>query len=296
MIKLGTQTGFSGGLGMSRAEVYKIMSEAGFQSVDYPLMNGYKQPIWQLSDEELKTQMTEIRKVINDNGIIVGQTHSPMDALWTSAPETKEARLHAQIQAIKASSWLGSPYVVIHPLRPSYRIRSNGFAENKELNLEYYNFLRPYLEEYNVKAAIENLFIFDADLGRYCESTCSSAAELIDLIDTLGDDRFVACLDVGHAVLGGQDPVKMIYELGKKYLHVTHMQDNNYMRDDHLMPGMGKIDWFGIGKALNDIGFEDVFNYEADNPYARFGSYRDKLSLSLFRVYAEFGKAIISRK
>ena len=296
MIKLGTQTGFAGGLGLGREEVYRSMAAAGFQSVDYPLMNWYTNAMWQLSDDELKAKMSETRKVINDNGIFVGQAHSPLDALWIDAPETKEARLHAQIQAIKAASWLGAPYIVIHPLRLPTRIRNEGYEENKELNMKFYRFLQPYLEEYNVKAAIENLFIFDPNLARYCESVCSSAAELKDYIDTLDSDRFVACLDVGHAVLGGQDPVKMIYELGKKYLHATHMQDNHFFKDDHLMPGMGKIDWYGIGKALNDIGYEDVFNYEADNSYGRLGVHRSRLSMKLMKLYAEFGKAVINVK
>ena len=215
-MKLGTQTGVLYAMGLSEEEGARLLSELGFDSVDYSLMDWYTSPIWSLSDEELKARMIATRKRYNDNGIVIGQTHSPMDALWTQDPETKEARLHAQIQAIKATAWLGSPYVVIHPLMPPCRVHKQGMAETKALNMEFYHFLRPYLEEYNVKAAIENLGAFDPILGRLCETTCSSAEELIDYIETLGSDRFVACLDVGHAAISGQDPVSMIYALGKK--------------------------------------------------------------------------------
>jgi sugar phosphate isomerase/epimerase len=296
MIKLGSQVGFCGGLGLSEAEMYKAMSDVGFQSVDYSLMNGYTSDLWKWSDEDLKKYMTERKNVMNANGIFAGQTHSPMDAYWGKNPETKEARWNAQIQAIKAASYLESPYIVIHPLCPPTRIHKRGYEEAKELNMEYYNFLKPYLEEYNVKAAIENMYGYDPILGRMCETTCSTAKELIDYVDTLNSDRFVVCLDVGHSALGGQDPVSMIYELGNKYLHVTHMHDNNYLGDSHMMAGMGKLDWWSIGKALNDIGFEDVFNYEADCPYGHLGNYRKILSLDLLKVYAEVGKAIISVK
>ena len=296
MIKLGTQIGFCWGVDLSEAEIYKAMSDVGFSSVDYNLMAGYRSPIWQMTDDELKSYMTERKNVMNANGIFAGQTHSPMEADYFRDPETKEARWHAQVQAIKATSFLGSPYVVIHPLYPSFRIHNLGYDECKELNMEYYNFLKPYLEEYNVKAAIENLARYDHTLGRMCEASCCSAKELIDYVDTLNSDRFVVCLDVGHAVLAGENPVSMIYELGKKYLHVTHMHDNDYLHDDHMMAGMGKLNWWGIGKALNDIGYEGIFNYEAECPFLRFGDNRKHLSLDLLKVYAEVGKAIVSVK
>jgi len=296
MIRLGTQSGFCGGLGLSEAEVYKAMSDVGFVSVDYSLMAGYTANIWKMTDEELKNYMTERKNVMNANGIYAGQTHSPMDAYWGKHPETKEARWKAQIQAIKAASYLDSPYIVVHPLTPPSRIHKRGYDEAKELNMEYYNFLKPYLEEYNVKAAIENMYGYDPMLGRMCETTCSTAKELIDYVDTLNSDRFVVCLDVGHSALGGQDPVSMIYELGNKYLHVTHMHDNDYVDDRHMMAGMGKIDWWSIGKALNDIGYEDIFNYEADSPFYKLGEYKKDLAVDLLRVYAEVAKEIVRVK
>ena len=54
MMKLGTQMGFYGCIGMSEEEAYKTIAELGFSSVDYPLMAGYTSALWQLSDEELK--------------------------------------------------------------------------------------------------------------------------------------------------------------------------------------------------------------------------------------------------
>ena len=296
MIKLGTQCGFWGCVDLSEAEMYKAMSDAGFSSIDYSLMHWYQSDIWKMTDSELKSYMTEKKNIMNANGIFAGQTHSPMDADYLDHPETKEARWHAQVQAIKATSFLGSPYVVIHPLFPMFRIHDREYERTKEMNMEYYNFLKPYLEEYNVKGAIENLANFDFVLGRCCEGVCSTARELKDYVDTLNSDRFVVCLDVGHATLAGQNPVSMIYELGKKYLHVTHMHDNDYIGDNHMMAGLGKIDWWGIGKALNDIGFDGIFNYEADDTYSHLCDQAKHLALDFLKVYAEVGKAIVSVK
>lgn len=291
-MKIGTQLGFSDGLQLTEEEVFKHLAEAGFDCVDYPLMlESYDSPLWQLPDIELRNKMESTKNMIHHNGLTVCQTHSPLDGYWWGNISTKEARWHAQIQAIKASAFLGSPYVVVHPLTSTYRVDKQKYEEAKKINMEYYRFLEPYLKEYNVKAAIENLFGYDP-YNRACRSICSTASNLKDYIDTLDSDRFVVCLDVGHATLALQDPVEMIYELGKDYLHVTHMHDNCHLSDDHMMPGFGKLDWFAIGKALHDIGYEGVFNFEADRPYYKLGEYTQELSLELLKMYAQLGKAI----
>lgn len=296
-MRIGTIRGVLVELGLPDSELYKRLAEVGFDSIDYSLMMRHKDPTWQLSDEELKKQMTAVRELINGNGLIVGQTHSPDDADWITSPETKEARWHAQVQAIKATSYLGAPYIVVHPLKPEGRISDKSYYEfAKELNMEYYRFLEPYLKEYNVKAAIENVFINDRILGRTGKTSCSTAEAIIDYIETLNSDRFVACLDVGHATLVGEDPVQMIYKLGNKHLHVLHLHDNDYINDDHYMPGIGKIDWFGIGQALNDIGYEDVFNYEANRTFRRIGPYAKELSMDFLRLYVALAKTITRKR
>ena len=296
MIKLGTKCDFMDDTGITDDEKYGILAKMGFHSVDYSFQFDYKNPLFQLSDEELKIKMEGIRKIINANGLVVGQTHSPHDAYWGEEPETREARFHAQVQAIKAASYLNSPYIVIHPLTKPWRLDADVLAEGKKINMEFYGELRPYLKKYKVKGAIENLFSNNPVTGCPCRSICSTAEDLIDYVESAGTDCYTTCLDVGHAALAMQNPVDMIYKLGKKYLGVTHMHDNRYAFDDHRMPGMGRIDWYGVGKALNDIGFDGIFNYEACRTYGSLGIYKKELMVEYIRVFAELGKAIISVK
>lgn len=296
-MRIGTVKGVLIELGLSDKEVYQTLHDVGFDSIDYSLMMNHKHPIWELSDEELRETMESQKELIHASGLTVSQTHSPDDADWVTSPETKEKRWHAQIQAIKATSYLEAPYVVIHPLRPAGRVSDKAYYEYaKNMNMEYYRFLEPYLREYNVKCAIENLYIDDKMLGRTGRMGCSSAEDLIDYIDTLNSDRFVACLDVGHATLAYQDPVDMIYKLGKKYLHVTHIHDNDYINDDHFMPGIGKIDWYAIGQALNDIGYEGVFSYESNRTFRRIGPYAKELSIDFLKMYVTLAKAITRKR
>ena len=294
MMKIGTIPGALADSGMSPKEEYETLSKLGFNSIDYPLMYPFKDALWKISDRELRFKFEEIRETIVESGLIVGQTHSPIVANYLACPETKEERWHAHIQAIKATSYLGAPYTVIHPISPPRKLKGKEYYEYaKEINMEFFRFLEPYLQQYNVKVAIENLFVNDGVLGRTTRAACSTAEDLIDYIDSLNSDRFVVCLDTGHATLVGQDPVDMIYKLGKKYLHVTHLHDNDYINDDHFMPGIGKIDWFAIGKALNDIGYEGIFNYEANRTFVRLGPYAKELAIDFLELYVMLAKEIM---
>ena len=292
-MKIGTQMGFQTNMDFAEGEEYQFLSDLGFQSVDYPLFKNYKDPMWQLPDDELKNMMENIKQKMERYGIVAGQTHAPLDAYWRNQPETKEARRKAQIQAIKAASYLGSPYIVMHPLNYGKKFTPKYYQEAKEINMEHFLSLKPYLEEYNVKAAIENMMGFDKEAGCEGKTIFSTSEHLKDYIDTLNSDRYVICLDVGHAYLAKQDPAQMIYDLGTKYLHVTHMHDNDGLYDDHLMPGGGKIDWYAIGQALHDIGFEGVFSFEAGGSFRRIeGELKKDLIPEVMKAKAAFAKAI----
>lgn len=257
-----------------------------------------------LSDEELKERMLHERKLIEDGGMTVSQTHSPFDynlgCSWMD-PVKREKFWRVQIQSIKATAYLGAPYMVVHALAiPGRRGGIDGvehYETAKKYNIEFFRFLEPYLKEYDVKIAIENLFTSDHVLDRMGACNCSKAEDIIDYIDTLDSDRFVACLDTGHAMLCSQDPVDMIYKFGKKYLHVLHVHDNLTINDDHMFPGGGRCDWYRLGKALNDIGYEGVFSYEIGNPYGvKFPELAPDMIPVLHKMYVELGKAITNVK
>lgn len=287
-------------LGLAEGEEYKFLAESGLHAVDFSLSDPVTSPRWQLSDEELKEEMLRHKAWCEEYGIDISQTHAPYDYnlgyAWLDLEKRKEF-LRVQIQAIKATSYLGAPYMVIHPVAVQGRISEDYYERAKQENIAFFESLKPYLEEYDVKLAIENAPNKNAVLGRFERSNLSKAEDYIDYIDAMNSDRFVACLDIGHALISGDDPVDIIYKLGRKYLHVLHIHDNNLIKDEHMFPGCGKGDWYRIGKALNDIGFEGVFSFEVANPYwSRFPEVEAGMLPVLHRLYGELGKAIMDVK
>ncbi len=78
------------------------------------------------------------------------------------------------------------------------------------------------------------------------------------------DAALGACVDTGHFLRAGQDPVAAIHALGSRISGV-HLKD--FLEDDtEVLPGRGRIDLVTVLRALRDVGFNDpvVIEYEAD--------------------------------
>jgi sugar phosphate isomerase/epimerase len=106
------------------------------------------------------------------------------------------------------------------------------------------------------------------------------------------DDHFVACLDIGHAVLVREDPDKMIRALGGKYLKSLHVHDVDGVVDSHTLPFIGVTDWEAVMKALAEIDYQGEFTYEAGNFLLKTP---DAIKQQALNYMGQVGKYLISR-
>ena len=110
--------------------------------------------------------------------------------------------------------------------------------------------------------------MFQKDPLRKCivADTCSNVDEFIRYIDTLNSPQITACLDVGHVALPLSDltAAEVIRKLGHDRLGALHIHDNDYTRDQHMLPYLGKLDWMEIAKALGEIDYQGDFTYEVN--------------------------------
>jgi sugar phosphate isomerase/epimerase len=60
--------------------------------------------------------------------------------------------------------------------------------------------------------------------------------------------------DSGHAALRGGDPLQVAWTMLPRLLH-THLHDNHGIRDEHLTPGQGIIDWPSLLDLLRQGGY-----------------------------------------
>jgi len=91
-------------------------------------------------------------------------------------------------------------------------------------------------------------------------------------------------LDLGHCNLFGRSPAAMIRRFGE-VLHHLHLHDNNGRADQHLPPGAGNIDWPGVMRALEDVGYDRTITLEI------FSRDRDYVLLAKRKVEVLLGQA-----
>lgn len=131
--------------------------------------------------------------------------------------------------------------------------------EKIDLNTEKLRILAKYIENKPITICLENLGYYpQPELGWidiYAE-------DLLSLIDRIGSSQFGICLDTGHLNLNDQSQRDFILKAGKK-LRALHIADNNGLADQHLMPyNKGKINFEEVIQALDEVGYEGVFNLE----------------------------------
>ena len=252
-----------------------VFSEAGFEEIDFNTdLKEYH------TDKYDETFYRNIKKYANEKGIGFAQTHAPFASSFTDQEKTKQ-RFDEIVRSMKHSSWLGAQMIVIHPCKHMDYRKENNSDLMIQYNLDFYKKLIPYAEAYELKISIENI----------PDCITETSEGLLTLLNTLNNDVFNVCYDVGHANICGQDPADMIRKLGKK-IGCTHIHDNDGICDTHTLPYYGTIDWESVMKAFADIEYEGNLNYEA-------GLFLNKAPIALrndsAKYMAKVGKYLIDR-
>ena len=255
-------------------------AEAGFDAIDlslHPLTDEMHSLMYTASHQQVFDHFAALREYAQDLGLTFSQIHAPLrPAYYADQMEFNENYHRTQERSIVACAALGTPYAVFHMLQPPLERYSEKYQrEGEALNIEFFGRLMPLLEKYGVQVCIENLFgITTLPSDDYDYSLNSRTQDVLHIIDSynaiFGNDRFVACVDTGHAFVMGQDPAEMIRTLGSR-VRTLHVADNNGRQDQHNAPFQGGINWPDVMSALKEIQYQGSFSFEADGFSLAFG-------------------------
>ena len=241
----------------------ELIAKAGFDAWDFSMFSMCKYD-WKekkvlpsehpLSSAGALAFARRLKRVGLDCGIVCNQSHAPFP---TSCPEIRD---HYRL-AIECTAEAGGEICVIHP------DNNKSAQENAEMYLE----LLPFAKSCDVKIATENMWNWDGVKNQATAAACSSHESFAQHLEAVGDDFFVACLDIGHAEMRGLETssVKMIKTLGGK-LQALHLHDNDLWHDSHQLPFSMQIDFLPVVKALKEIGYSGYFTLEADAYLSKF--------------------------
>jgi sugar phosphate isomerase/epimerase len=104
--------------------------------------------------------------------------------------------------------------------------------------------------------ALEHLGAFARPLGvrvlvENLTSDATTPEHLMTIFEMAHLDQIDVCLDLGHAHIT-PGITEAIGILGKRIAEL-HVHDNHGLRDEHLWPGDGTIDWSATGDALKSL-------------------------------------------
>lgn len=241
---------------------FSKLAEIGYETLDYQLMDGKRRPkaAFSLSASARAEYFKNIRREVEDSGLSVYQAHATYPIDFIKDDEFGESEADEFKKEIEATALLGAKYVVIHP----YKFAHGGVGEreNLERNTEMYLRLVPYLEEFDVYLAVENMFALDSQ-KKPIRSGCSFACDVLKYIEAVNSDRLVACLDTGHVNLLGESTASAVTTLGKR-LKVLHIHDNYGETDRHAIMTYGNIDWreFILAVRAAKLGDDVPFSME----------------------------------
>ena len=265
--------------------------EHGFDCYDFGGFVHTETEFFQLPEAEFKAELIRQKELIESEGIVVWQAHSPWrHPARDSTPEERAERLKSFLKAVRGTGYLGAPHLVVHAIMPFGTNSPENPELMRDMNAEFMGRLAEEAKEYGVKHInIENLPFPALPINH--TNQCLDFAKRMN--KETNSDIFKVCLDTGHSNFCGERPADAVRMLGKEYLGTLHVHDNDGKGDQHRIPGDGNIDWEDFSNALAEIGFDGCVSFETcisgDIPA---GDERDRLERELAQIGHRIAKNI----
>ena len=157
--------------------------------------------------------------------------------------------LAAYRQAVDVMDTLGGGILVTHhiqipePGMPLHAERQTAFLDNLGRIAEY------GLPK-GVSVALENT----------SSGYTREPRRLVELVEDVAAANVGICIDTGHRNL--IDHPAEALRIAGKHLVTLHLHDNHGERDEHLLPGLGNIDWHSVVRTLREVDYRGVFMHE----------------------------------
>ena len=242
----------------------ELCARAGYKCLDLNLCEAMN-PGSRLRGDDWEKYVKDIAELGRRWGVEFTQSHLPYYDIFANNDPAKAELMEELIRrSIIASGELGVKWTVTHP--GTLYSAGPDTAKSLEKNIEYYSVHLETAKKAGIGIALENDFEYQGPhhqriFGAYIPELC-------ELADAFNDEAVGICYDFGHANLCGGFHRENLRLIGNR-LRATHVQDNYFLNDDHLMPFFGKTDWADAMAGLAEICYEGDLTYEIQE----FGRY-----------------------
>lgn len=260
----------------SAKNMFRLCKEAGFEVIDYTP-----------NPTDWGKQVAALLRASEMLEMPLEQSHAPFNRYKKAPLAEYKSLLDISFDAAIA---MGNKQIVIHG--DDYHIPEGEEYDAEKAQRETYDFWAPYVEKaanHGLTVAIETVFednrAKDAPKNRFT----SRLDELITLIDSFDNPFVKCCWDSGHARLAftGEGMSDAMRTLGDRIV-CTHIHDNYYNRDLHVLPFQGNLDWREHMATMKEIGYKGNLTYEL-----AYGKWPDSMVADFLNIAGKTGKILI---
>lgn len=244
-------------------------------SLEYDDPNDYRVEgsLYSKGDDAVIEYYSKLKEKADSLGIVIGQTHGKLPGFRNIKAEDDALIENTRLDLL-ATKALGSPVCVIHNATSIFLGPDPDRELMQGLSFDMFSRMLPYAKENGIKIATETF----GDAVRYSAvdffgdiNEFETAYANIKAVDEI-KDSFTICVDTGHSNkamrYGNPKPGDVIRRLGKE-VTCLHLNDNDTLTDQHKIPLSGTIDWDDVWNALDEIGYNGIYNMECN--LAHFG-------------------------
>ncbi len=268
-MKIGGNIGYlAKHIGMEHAA--RLFRAAGLTHLDYTAG----------ASPEAREKAASHLALFEENGLVLYQTHAPFNRYQKIDPEQHKK---AVFSALDFTSEVGARFMVVHGDEFDFDSRTYSFRAALDYNYEYFAPVVEAAARRGVRVAFEN--VFEEGFGK--PRFCSTAEELSALVDRFGCDDVCACWDFGHGAVSYKEKQGLaIRDMGRR-IACTHVHDNYFSQDTHLVPYFGKIDWDGCIRTLAAGSAAEVLSLELV-----YGNVLSSFAESFSQMLGEIGASL----
>ncbi|WZH51092.1 MAG: sugar phosphate isomerase/epimerase [Nocardioides alkalitolerans] len=254
-------------VGLSTSSVYPESTAHGFA---YAAELGYDAVEVMVGIDALSQQVAAVEQLAEHHDVPVCAVHAPCllftQAVWGLEPWGK---LERSAEMAKA---LGADVVVVHP----------PFRWQREYARDFVNGIAALEESSGVAFAVENMYPWKATPRK---GSTRGVEVYVPGWDPSDENYANTTIDVSHAAIAGSDPVAMAERLGERLRHVHLTDGTGSAKDEHLVPGRGRMEPERLLRHLVRTGFDghvvlEINTRKAETADARRADLADSLAFA----------------
>ncbi len=226
------------------AGILSYISTSGFDAVELYM----HKPHFNFDDEEI---VNEIADSLKENDLKVNSIHCPFYRQIAEAKDGKWLNICSSNKIIRSETldWVKRSISLAEKIPFEYAVLHFGDINDREFSDEKFKIgadalkeLTKYAAGYGVRIVLENI-----------PNAIATCAKLAEFLEDYGPDVDI-CFDTGHAAMAGELETGLQLLGGR--IKTVHLHDTLELKDEHLPPGEGILNWKEILYNLRDNGYD----------------------------------------